>query len=84
MAYDVGSPGRLGDAGVSRSSKLKRFLDTHDGIFPPTEDLGIVGPVQYHILVDGGFGQGLRFIRPYTEREATTRDKRLFNRKLSG
>ncbi|CAJ0606312.1 unnamed protein product [Cylicocyclus nassatus] len=84
IAYDVGAPGRADDAGVLRDSALKRFLDRHDNVFPLTTELGNVGPVQYHILVNGGFGQGHRFIRPYREAEADTPDKRRFNKQLSG
>ncbi|CAJ0602175.1 unnamed protein product [Cylicocyclus nassatus] len=84
MAYDVGAPGRRGDAGVFRNSAIKRWLERHDDVFPPTRGLGRVGPVQYHFLVDGGFAQGPRFIRPYREPETTTGDRRRFNRQLSG
>ncbi|VDN26511.1 unnamed protein product [Cylicostephanus goldi] len=72
MTYDVGYPGRLGDAGVFRSLELKvRFVimslvfyikKFYRGFWIPTtvdlHQLGIIGPVQYHILVNGGFGQG--------------------------
>ncbi|CAJ0607804.1 unnamed protein product [Cylicocyclus nassatus] len=82
IIYDVGSPGCNGDAGVYRSSSIKRFLDENDAIFPPTRELGTVGPVQYHFLVDGGFGQSHRFVRPYREREANTPDRKRFNNKM--
>ncbi|CAJ0607948.1 unnamed protein product [Cylicocyclus nassatus] len=83
LLYDVGSAGRAGDAAVYRSSWIKQFLDANDQVFPPTKDLGQVGPVQYHILVDGGFGQSLRFVRPYRDAEADTPEKRRFNEKHS-
>ncbi|CAJ0603852.1 unnamed protein product [Cylicocyclus nassatus] len=50
LAYDVGSGGRAGDAGVYRNSAIKEFLESNDEVFPPTRELGTVGPVQYHIL----------------------------------
>ncbi|RCN28677.1 hypothetical protein ANCCAN_25576 [Ancylostoma caninum] len=84
LAFDIGAPGRAGDAGVFRTSAIKNFLDRNDALFPATRSLGDVGAVQYHILVDGGFAQGHRFVRPYTEAEANTPDKRRFNEKLSG
>ncbi|CAJ0607829.1 unnamed protein product [Cylicocyclus nassatus] len=62
---------------------LQQFLDASDQVFPPTKDLGQVGPVQYHVLVDGGFGQGLRFVRPYRDAKADTPEKRRFNEKHS-
>ncbi|CAJ0603086.1 unnamed protein product [Cylicocyclus nassatus] len=83
LLYDVGAAGRAGDAGVYRSSAIKEFLDANDHLFPPTEDLDRVGPVQYHILVDGGFGQDLRFVRPYRDAEADTPEKRRFNSRHS-
>ncbi|RCN52702.1 hypothetical protein ANCCAN_01078 [Ancylostoma caninum] len=83
MCFDIGAPGRAGDARVFRNSAAKRYLDRNDDLFPPTRNLGNVGAVQYHILVDGGFGQG-RFVRPYTQAEASTPEKRRFNSKLSG
>ncbi|EYB86419.1 hypothetical protein Y032_0279g1197 [Ancylostoma ceylanicum] len=84
MCFDIGAPGRAGDAGVFRRSAIRRYLDRNDDLFPPTRNLGNVGAVQYHILVDGGFGQGHRFVRPYTQAEASTPEKRRFNSKLSG
>ncbi|EYC38509.1 hypothetical protein Y032_0713g1753 [Ancylostoma ceylanicum] len=76
IAFDVGAPGRAGDAGT--------FFEEHDQLFPETTNLADVGPVQYHILVDGGFAQGHRYIRPFPEPLATTASKRRFNKKLSG
>ncbi|VDO65730.1 unnamed protein product [Haemonchus placei] len=84
LAFDVGAPGRVGDAGVYRRSNIKRLIDNNDHLFPPTRDLGNVGPVQFHILVDCGFAQGHRFVRPYTRARADTPSKRRFNAKHSG
>ncbi|CAJ0589406.1 unnamed protein product [Cylicocyclus nassatus] len=63
--------------------RYEEFVDANDRVFPPTKDLGQVEPVQYHILVDGGFGQDLRFVRPYRDAEANTSEKRRFNEKHS-
>ncbi|CAJ0597847.1 unnamed protein product [Cylicocyclus nassatus] len=60
ITYDVGAPGRASDTGVFRDSALKRFLDRHDDVLPFTTELGNVKTVQYHIFVNGGFGQGHR------------------------
>ncbi|XGW21998.1 hypothetical protein V3C99_004731 [Haemonchus contortus] len=83
LAFDVGAPGRVGDAGVYMRSNIKRMVDNNDHLFPPTRNLGNVGPVQYHILVDCGFAQGYRFVRPYTHARADTPSKRRFNAKHS-
>ncbi|KHJ95080.1 hypothetical protein OESDEN_04981 [Oesophagostomum dentatum] len=83
-AFDIGAPGRAGDAGVFRRSLIKRFFDRNDHLFPPNRDLDGVGEVQYHILVDGGFGQGHRFVRPYREPMANSGSKRRFSAKHSG
>nr|CDJ82456.1 hypothetical protein LOC100574409 [Haemonchus contortus] len=84
MAFDVGAPGRVGDAGVYMRSNIKTLIDNNDHLFPPTRDLRNVGPVQYHILVDCGFAQGYRFVRPHTHARADTPSKRRFNAKHSG
>ncbi|RCN42245.1 hypothetical protein ANCCAN_11796 [Ancylostoma caninum] len=63
---------------------LKRFLDSNDHLFPPRQTLGNVDGIQYHVLVDGGFGQAHRYVRPYTEPMADTGSKRRFNTKHSG
>ncbi|CAJ0595559.1 unnamed protein product [Cylicocyclus nassatus] len=70
--------------GVFRNSDIKTFYEVRDDIFPETEELNDVGPVQYHILVDGGFAQSHRYIRPFPEPMATTASKRRFSEKLSG
>uniref|UniRef100_A0A158PCP4 DDE Tnp4 domain-containing protein n=1 Tax=Angiostrongylus cantonensis TaxID=6313 RepID=A0A158PCP4_ANGCA len=73
LIFDVGSPGQLGDAST--------FFDECDDVFPETCDLGDVGPVQYHILTDDGFGQDVRYIEPYPGNSADTGSKRRFNMK---
>ncbi|KAL6724222.1 hypothetical protein Aduo_019128 [Ancylostoma duodenale] len=75
---------RAGDAGVFRNSSVHTFFKEHDHLFPETTNLGVVGPVQYHVLVYGGFAQGHRYIRPSPEPLAITASKRRFNRKHSG
>ncbi|RCN25455.1 hypothetical protein ANCCAN_28832 [Ancylostoma caninum] len=37
-------------------------MEDNEDRFPPTRDLGQVGPVQYHFLVDSGFGRNYRMI----------------------
>ncbi|KIH62609.1 hypothetical protein ANCDUO_07108 [Ancylostoma duodenale] len=46
MCFDIGAPGRAGDAGKFRNSAIKRYLDRNDDLFPPTRNLGNVGAVQ--------------------------------------
>ncbi|XGW22552.1 hypothetical protein V3C99_005072, partial [Haemonchus contortus] len=84
LAFDVGAPGRMGDTGVYRRSTIKRLIDNNDHLFPPTRPLGNVGPVQYHILVNCGFADGYRCVRPYTRASVDTPSKRRFNGKHSG
>ncbi|KAK5983772.1 DDE Tnp4 domain-containing protein [Trichostrongylus colubriformis] len=84
LAFDLGAPGRVEYAEVYRRSNIKRFLDAKDEVFPPTRTLGSVGPVQYHILVNRGFGQDYRFVGPYSQSSANTPSKRKFNQKHSG
>ncbi|RCN41219.1 hypothetical protein ANCCAN_12825 [Ancylostoma caninum] len=89
IAFDIGAPGRIGDAGIFRRSTIKvvfftKFIGTmiiqdmtmlqqyfsdNDDVLPPTRELGSVGAVQYHFLVDGGFGQDFRYVRPYRQQE---------------
>ncbi|KAJ1362435.1 hypothetical protein KIN20_021975 [Parelaphostrongylus tenuis] len=57
------------------------FFDECDDVFPETSDLGDVGPVQYHILTDDGFGQGFRYIEPFPGNLVDTGSKRRFNMK---
>ncbi|KAL6723709.1 hypothetical protein Aduo_018686 [Ancylostoma duodenale] len=83
-AFDVGAQGRAGDARVFRNPSIHTFFEEHDHLFPETTNLGDVGPVQYHVLVDGGFAQGHRYIRLFPELLATTASKRRFNRKHGG
>ncbi|KAL6739204.1 hypothetical protein Aduo_012681 [Ancylostoma duodenale] len=81
LAFDIGAPGRAGDARVFRTSAITNFLERDDALFPATRNLKDVGAVQYHILV---VAQGHHFIRPYTEAEDNLPDKRRFNQKPSG
>ncbi|KIH43837.1 hypothetical protein ANCDUO_26151 [Ancylostoma duodenale] len=60
IAFDVGAPGRTGDAGVFRDFDIKKWIAQNEHLFPETRELGSVGPVQYHFLVDSGFGQDFR------------------------
>ncbi|VDO24728.1 unnamed protein product [Haemonchus placei] len=75
LAFDAGAPGRVGDADTDRQQRP--FVPSH-------ARLGNVGPVQYHILIDCGFAQGHRFVRPYKRAKADTPGKRRFNAKHSG
>ncbi|KIH44580.1 hypothetical protein ANCDUO_25394 [Ancylostoma duodenale] len=84
IAFDIGAPGRIGDAGIFRRSTIKQYFSDNDDVFPPTRELGSVGAVQYHFLVDGGFGQDLRYVRPYRQQENYSESKARFNKKHSG
>ncbi|KJH52726.1 hypothetical protein DICVIV_01070 [Dictyocaulus viviparus] len=81
LIFDVGTPGHLGDASVFQNSNIRTFFDECDEIFPETCDLGDVGPVQYHILTDDGFGQDFRYIEPFPGNTADSGSKRRFNTK---
>ncbi|RCN25196.1 hypothetical protein ANCCAN_29093 [Ancylostoma caninum] len=84
ISFDIGSPGRAGDAGVFRNSPIRDFFENNDDLFPPTAELSGVGEAQYHILVDGGFGMSHGYIRPYPETSDSDESKRKFNSKHSG
>ncbi|KAL6729983.1 hypothetical protein Aduo_000989 [Ancylostoma duodenale] len=84
IAFDDGAPGRTGDAGVFRDFDIKKWIAQNEHLFPETRELGSVGPVQYHFLVDSGFGQDFRLIRPYLNRGDGDESRILFNREHSG
>ncbi|KAL6736016.1 hypothetical protein Aduo_006412 [Ancylostoma duodenale] len=84
IAFDVGAPGRAGDAGVFRTSDVKRWMEENESSFPETRELGEVGPVQFHFLVDSGFGQDFRLVRPYPNQGDGDMSRMRFNRKHSG
>ncbi|PIO61629.1 hypothetical protein TELCIR_16842 [Teladorsagia circumcincta] len=81
LIFDVGSPGQEGDASVFQKSSIRTFFDECEDVFPDTTELGAVGPVQYHILTDDGFGQDVRYIEPFPGQTADTGSKRRFNTK---
>ncbi|VDP11681.1 unnamed protein product [Heligmosomoides polygyrus] len=81
LIFDVGTPGQQGDTSVFQHSSIRTFFDECDDVFPETCDLGDVGPVQYHILTDDGFGQDRRYIEPFPANLANTGSKRRFNAK---
>ncbi|XGW29387.1 hypothetical protein V3C99_008867 [Haemonchus contortus] len=81
LIFDVGFPGQNGDTGVFQKSSIKTFFEECEDVFPETADLGTVGPVQYHILTDDGFGQDVRYIEPFPGQTADTGSKRRFNTK---
>ncbi|RCN43320.1 hypothetical protein ANCCAN_10684 [Ancylostoma caninum] len=86
IAFDIGAPGRIGDAGIFRRSTIKvwpcfsNIFSDNDDVFPPTRELGSVGAVQYHFLVDDGFGQDFRYVRPYRQQENYNESKARFNK----
>ncbi|KAL6723272.1 hypothetical protein Aduo_018293 [Ancylostoma duodenale] len=63
IAFDVEAPGRAGDAGVFCDSNIERWIAQNEQLFPETRELGSVGPVQYHFLVNSGFDQDFRLTR---------------------
>ncbi|VDO18496.1 unnamed protein product [Heligmosomoides polygyrus] len=65
IIYDLGATGRSSDAGVFSRSLMK----DHDDDFPQPQ--GNMGKVPCHLLVDQGFRQTVRFIRPYSQVEAS-------------
>ncbi|VDO69944.1 unnamed protein product [Heligmosomoides polygyrus] len=69
LAFDLGGKGRNSDAGLFRTSGLKRFLERAVNNFPTGGDLGGEGAVDYHILADGGFGQLTWMQRPFRQAE---------------
>ncbi|KAL6738535.1 hypothetical protein Aduo_012075 [Ancylostoma duodenale] len=63
---------------------LKRWIEENDSSFPETRELGEVGPVRFHFLVDSGFGQNFRLVRPHPNKGDGYMSRMRFNRKLSG
>ncbi|RCN42630.1 hypothetical protein ANCCAN_11395 [Ancylostoma caninum] len=41
IAFDVGAPGRAGEAGVFRDSNTKRWIAQSEHLFPETRELGL-------------------------------------------
>lgn len=71
IIYDLGATGCLSDAEVFSRSAMKAYLEAHDGDFPEPQQLPDIGKVPCHFLVDQGFRQTVRFIRPYSQPEAS-------------
>ncbi|KAL6730415.1 hypothetical protein Aduo_001393 [Ancylostoma duodenale] len=67
IAFDVGAPGRIGEAGIFRRSTIKQYFSDDDDVFPPTREIGSIGAIQYHFLVDGGFEQDFRYVRGFAK-----------------
>ncbi|KAL6723568.1 hypothetical protein Aduo_018556 [Ancylostoma duodenale] len=85
LLYDLGAPGRGSDAGVFGNSSVKSFLEGHFDDFPGPVQLPNVGKVKHHILVDQGFRQTIRFIRPFISADSISDIKKAyFNKNLSG
>ncbi|KIH67570.1 hypothetical protein ANCDUO_02097 [Ancylostoma duodenale] len=83
----TGAPGRGSDAGVFGNSSVKSFLEGHFDDFPGPVQLPNVGKVRvkHHILVDQGFRQTIRFIRPFISADSISDIKKAyFNKNLSG
>ncbi|WKY15689.1 hypothetical protein Q1695_000855 [Nippostrongylus brasiliensis] len=84
ILYDLGASGRSSDAGVFMTSPMKTYIEEHDADFPSPVQLGHIGKVPCHFLVDQGFRLTTRFIRPYSDAEASSDSKSAyFNFKLS-
>ncbi|EYB98456.1 hypothetical protein Y032_0131g1637 [Ancylostoma ceylanicum] len=60
-----GAPRRCSDAGIFSTSEMRKFLEAHFGAFPPPVNLGNVGRVAHHVLVDQGSRHTLRFMSPF-------------------
>uniref|UniRef100_A0A7I5ED34 DDE Tnp4 domain-containing protein n=1 Tax=Haemonchus contortus TaxID=6289 RepID=A0A7I5ED34_HAECO len=91
LAFDVGAPGREGDAGVHTRSNIRTLIDNNDRLFLPRETWkcwpSAAVPLRkttVDVLVDCGFAQGHRFVRPYKRARSDAPGKRRFNAKHSG
>ncbi|VDO91244.1 unnamed protein product [Heligmosomoides polygyrus] len=74
IIYNLGATGRSSDAGVFSRCAMKAFLEDNDDDFPQPQQLGNMGKggdVPCHFLVDQGFRQTVRFIRPHSQVEAS-------------
>ncbi|VDL76064.1 unnamed protein product [Nippostrongylus brasiliensis] len=69
VSFELGGKGRESDAGLFRTSPLKRLLEACHPLFPEGADLGGEGVVDYHVLADGGFPQRTLLQRPFRRTE---------------
>ena len=93
IAYDIGRPGRMSDAGIWLRSPLRSHFEptvSHNPLrIPLAEQLadhnGKIesdGPkIPYHLVGDDGFGLHTRLIKPYSQQMNATKD--MFNYRLS-
>uniref|UniRef100_A0A915CR66 MADF domain-containing protein n=2 Tax=Ditylenchus dipsaci TaxID=166011 RepID=A0A915CR66_9BILA len=56
LAVDIGASGRQSDSGLYTSSQIRRFLESAEAGVPAAVPLGVIGPMPYVVLADGGFG----------------------------
>ncbi|RCN32833.1 hypothetical protein ANCCAN_21356 [Ancylostoma caninum] len=64
---------------------MKSFLEQHFDDFPGPVQLANVGKIKHHVLVNQGFRQTIRFIRPFNSADSISDIKKAyFNKKLSG
>ena len=80
--YEVGAPGRVGDATIWNKSPLKTALDD-DKLHAPDRRTtpGSNTPISSLIAADSAFALSPRLMKPYPEKNST-RGQRLFNDRL--
>ena len=81
LYVDVGSAGRVGDAGVFSSSTLKGALDKNTLDIPSPCLLG-EDMIHYHLIGDDAFPMSVSLLKPYPYKNMD-REKRIFNYRLS-
>lgn len=63
---DVGSQGRISDAGVFRNTSLFRKMENNELNFPPLRPLpGQQAPMPYVFVADDAFPLSSRIMKPY-------------------
>ena len=82
LYVDVGSAGRVGDAGVFSSSTLKCALTKNSINLPNARSLPNTCPINYHLVGDDAFPMSLSLMKPYPFKNME-KDKRIFNYRLS-
>ncbi|VDL82196.1 unnamed protein product [Nippostrongylus brasiliensis] len=84
LAVELGGKGRESDAELPQKTPRTFFLESSVKNFPIGGDLGGEGPVNYHILSDGGFAQKTWMQRPFRQPECANDPLKLhFNERFS-
>ena len=83
LYYEVGAPGRVGDATIWNNSPFKAALESHSLPVPdPRTTPNSNTPIPSLIVADSAFALSAKLMKPYSDR-GSTREQRVFNYRLS-